>query len=229
MKMKSVSPNNCVSPIKYFIEYVDYYLANNPGSSISDVLDQITIAPFSADICTDILYDDGTYVLYGDLSLVELLTNTDPIMDNGPIDLPFGRNVCQNIFAVLKEDIFDSDLYSNNNDLKSEFLQPISCCTDRNNFTNCVFEALEYFQSNELFDWIFNDSQKGIFEYNSAKNTFCELFDLLKDKPQNVALDYLMTILEKGLLISRFAGYSDNANGIIFTSVQTYYDTYITP
>jgi hypothetical protein len=219
------SLNNCTSSIRYYIDYIDYYLANNPGSTVSDVLDQLTIVPYSVNLC---LPADGTasqdYILFGNIETGEILC-----------DQNFGYDFdvyCTNIY-VLSDTAINS--FQSSECLQTGgargFLKANACCGNQNNFTNCVLNLFEHFDSNELFNWIFDNSERrGIIEYGSYSNTFCELAEILMAKPQNIALEYLMAILEKGLVIKYVAGFNYPGSGILFCSIQTYYDNdYSTP
>ena len=189
----------CSSPIEYFIEYVDYQLSTDPGLTPYNVFKAGHIFPNTINMCCPD-YCSQEYLLFGDVSLI-----TD-------YDANIGFNFdqcCVNLYSKADVLINDTILYR--------------VCCNTNATAKCINELLEHTNSLALKEWFYiSGSATGLFEYNTINQNFgfCELVEILKTKTPLVAEEYMLEILEQGLVVSC------RPNGTFVGSLETYVDTY---
>lgn len=196
---------SCTNIIEYFFEYVDYYITNNPGATFDDILDELTIFPVSNNFCC------GSYGLT--YIVGEANSSTIPFINN--------EGDRYNNIHILTSNL---ENFSNN---ITDFIswRDVSCVN--NNFLNCITDFTNFLNSEIFTNYLYESGTgTGVLEYtNTYDNTplFCQIADVLMQKSQSVALSYILTILQKGLVIRC------DLDGTIVTSFDTYYDAYLTP
>ena len=208
----------CLSPIEYFIEYVDYQKSLDPGITMSDVLNSGHIFPNTVNMCCP-NYCSAVYMLIG-----QGTSALQDYRDNGP-GFNFG-NCCVNVYSLFNNFIELSSNYLENfpPDNSGLYISYNACCNTNTNI-ECVNKLLEHTNSTSLKEWFYEfvtSSSKGLFEYNliNGKFGFCELVDILKTKSSAIAEEYMLAILNEGLVISC------KPNGTFVGSLQTYIDNY---
>jgi hypothetical protein len=208
----------CVNPIQYFIDYVDFYISQNPGSTIYDVLNELNLFPISANLCCEGACDEF-YMIVGEAS-------PDLVQFSEDVTFNMGKGgCCLNLYYLYNnyKEFVDT---LNTNDSSSffiEFTRSYSVCCSNNQFAKCVEDLADFLNADEFNEWLFQTgTSRGIFEYNILKNgySFCSLVEALKTKTPSVALEYIIAILEKGLVISC------KDEGTVITSALKYANEY---
>lgn len=194
----------CVNPFIYLVEYAEWYISQNPGTTFADVLDLPNLFPKSANICCYSCKPNKPYILGGNLtniaSFLEQYTN---FIDD---------KCCTNIYSTVNSYTIIKELHALYNQ------DPVKSCCTNDDFTKCIDDLATYFNSEEFNSYLFDlDSVKGIYENTINGNTLmCEIKEFLETLPINDALYYILTILDKGLVVQCVEG------GVYISSIDTY-------
>ncbi len=189
----------CINPFIFLIEYAEWYITQNPNKTFEDVLNMDNVFPNDSDVCCDSC--DDLYVLGGDLSTA----------DNSVIDFlktfDISENCCFNYYGTIREPFINiKNIFGTGTDpIDISEVDLKGCCTP-DSFTKCIDEMIKYFDDDELSKYIIDlegADQTGIYEKVVDGNTLlCQLFEYLKDKPKADAIDYVLTVLKNGLVVS---------------------------
>jgi hypothetical protein len=201
---------NCIDPFKYFIDYAEWYISNNPGTTFLDVLNEPNLFPKSANLCCPTCGQDGeeAYVLSGRL-------DDDPgnFFSYFNITNRLDGSCCLNTYVTV-------ELYSNilDNSVPGDFPNP--CCTP-SDFKSCLSQLADFLNSDEFNNYIITGNN-GVVEWNTINNDtlMCNIYSVLSDKDPAVALGYILDILNNGLVIAC------KDEGVVITSIETYNVTY---
>lgn len=209
----------CKDPFKYFIDYAEWFIQNNPGTTFSDVLNQLNVFPYSSDLCCPgcggVGGQDNIYILSGNFDSNEPGNFFSYFLQRttAPSSCCTNTHVTQEVYEIILSGL--SDLYLPNS---------ISPCCSNSDIKTCIKDLSEFLKSGEfdqyIIDWEFLHT--GIAEFNTIdfNGLFCKIYDVLSDKEPEVALNYIMTILQLGLVICC------KPEGIVITSIDTYVSNY---
>jgi hypothetical protein len=212
----------CSSPIEYLIEYVDYLKSQqDPGITMSDLLTVGHIFPNTVNLCCpDYCSDEYMLIGQGTQSLIDY-NNFGPGFDF--------NDCCVNTYFQLNNFLNISQVYLENlpapPPVTTTLYNEYRACCNNNDTARCVKELLEHTDSIALKEWFyfFNaSSTTGLFEYNVINGNFgfCQLVEILKTKPPLIAEEYMLSILELGLVISC------KNNGTFVGGLEVYVNTY---
>ena len=212
----------CTNPIVYFINYASWYISNNPGSTISSILDMPNVFPFNQNICCPCNFADG-YILSSDLSANTGYTLVDYF--NKYESSVSANNCCINYnFNISNIDPLIGNL--------NGYFQNKQKCCNKDDFNKCVNDLLNLAPEFSSISAVYipaANQNSGIIEWgrvdDSALNTsVCSIVDVLSDKPESFIKDFVDVIINKGIVVN-----CKTNVGVIVTSVQTYMDTTPSP
>lgn len=205
----------CVSPFKYFVDYAEFTIATNPGTTFLDVLNQENVFPLSQNICcpscTAKVPDTNNFLPY---VFTGYFTNTTPGTSLHDFFTQFEATdkCCVNILTNWTT--------LDNNEFANEIYDASKCCGEKN-FLKCTQSILDHTSSIDVSNFIFDsslDTQRGIFEFNKINNEtlLCDMSDVLLQRTKEKALEYFTTILENGFVVAC------TATSVTITSLNTY-------
>lgn len=188
----------CLSPIEYLIEYADFAWQTY-NFTMQDVLTIGHVFPNTINMCCPD-YCSNEYMLIGQDSF---------FLQNYASNVGFDfENCCVNIYLA--------EFVPGLNDYKA-------CCNTNNN-AKCINDLLEYTNSVSLKEWFYTSPllTTGLFEYNLINGNFgfCELVNIVKTKTPIIAEEYMLAILQLGLVIRCVP------NGTFVGSIETYMNNY---
>lgn len=187
----------CVNPFEIFFAYVDNYIAQNPGTTLDDILNQVSVFPLATGICCNDC-DDYPLIITGQNEDVTL-RDLDQLID---LDL---KKCCTKIYFSIDPYItFLQNMYPTDLEKIENGLNYKTCCNN-SNFAECV-ENLEKYIDNKLFsEWLkpVSSATTGVFEFNQLEGHigFCLLANALMQRPKDLAWEYLNTILQTGIVV----------------------------
>jgi hypothetical protein len=212
--------NTCKHPILYFINYAEWFITNNPGTTFEDVLDQYNLFPFSEELCCPC---DSPYILSSSLSDndVTLLDFLTAFID---------RTCCVNYNVSVSKHLEEANTLD---DYIKDLLYGLDSevCCKKDDFTSCVQAFLKRSNDFEVWSNVYlnnpNPINFGIFEFGliNDNTSLCEITQFLSSKSDSFANQVILAILNKGIIIDCL----EDVNGIVITSVETYYNTFNIP
>lgn len=210
-----MSSTTCINPIVYFINYASWYISNNPGTTLDDVLDAYNVFPFSENLCCP-CESGGWYVLSSDLQ-----NNTGfTLQDFFNIFKSSATNCCIN-YSFNVSNLITSDA-------GTSVVSNMTSCCQKDDFNKCVNDLLtlapEFSSISSVYTFV-SGQNSGIIEWglvdDSGKNTsLCAIVEALSDKSSTFIKEFVNIILNKGIVVK-----CEQNLGVVITSVETYITT----
>jgi hypothetical protein len=213
--------STCLSPFEYFINYAEWYIAENPGTTFSEVLNQVNVFPTTAGLCCPSCGTNTNipYVLSGRFdtgypsNFFSFFQGLFPL--NGECCL--NTHVTLEIYDIIKE----NSEWSVTGDIAD---LPKPCCTT-SDFKNCVTELATFLNSPDFNEYIsdYNNQLTGIAEWGliGGDSLLCNIYETLYLRTPLKSLEYILDILDYGLVIQC------TGTSVIITSISTYVTTYL--
>lgn len=210
--------SDCINPFQYFIDFVDYELSQDPTKTFADILNFSNVFQYNPKLCCPscgFQYNDQPYVLSGNFDESDprsfFALYNDP--NNEPLPCCINTSITLDIHNLIKEQIGgdSSDL---------DF-----CCTPTN-FNTSLNNLRDFLNSEEFNNYLINyDSSAltGIIEWNTINGDTLmnSIFEVLSNKPSEIALEYMFDILNNGLVIACLE------DGVVITSIETYVTNFV--
>jgi hypothetical protein len=208
-----MSLTTCINPIVYFINYASWYISNNPGTTVDQIVDTYNVFPFSENLCCPC---EDWYVLSSDLQ-----SNTGyTLQDFFNIYDSDATNCCINYNFNVQNALTSSGLIS--------IINSINPCCKKDDFNKCVNDFLTLAPEFSSISSVYldtDDASSGIIEWGlvdeSGTNTsLCAIVDALSDKSDTFIKQFVDAIINKGIVVK-----CEPNLGVVITSVETYITT----
>jgi hypothetical protein len=206
-----MSSTTCINPIVYFINYASWYISNNPGTTVDQIVDTYNVFPFSENLCCPC--QQNFYVLSSDLQ-----SNTGyTLQDFFNIYNSDATNCCINYnFNVSNADVSEGLISIINN---------IETCCKKDDYNKCVNDLLTLAPEFSSISSIYlnaDNASSGIIEWglvddNGTNTSLCVIVDALSDKSDTFIKQFVDAIINKGIVIN-----CEPNLGVVVTSVETY-------